>query len=176
MKKLLNNQWIYLNNEDNSSRYVLGIIGEKPIFCFGINPSTAEPNNLDPTLKSVNAISRYNGYDSWIMFNVYPKRDAIFENLDSVIQNKEHLRNLNIIIDTISKYENVDIWVAFGNHLYDRDYLIPCLKDIYHKLLNLNVNWLSIGSNKSGAPKHPLYQKHTVHLSPFDMASYIEKL
>ena len=44
-------EWIYVNNDDNTSRYVLGTKGDKPVFCFGINPSTAEPNNLDPTLK-----------------------------------------------------------------------------------------------------------------------------
>ena len=74
-------EWIYINNEDNTSRYVLGTKGDKPVFCFGINPSTAEPDNLDPTLRSVSAISSSNGYDSWIMFNVYPKRDTVFDDI-----------------------------------------------------------------------------------------------
>ena len=105
-------EWIYVNNDDNTSRYVLGTKGDKPVFCFGINPSTAEPDNLDPTLKNVSSISLSNGYDSWIMFNVYPKRDTIFENLESIMKDEEHQKNLAAIVDIISQYEEVDIWAA----------------------------------------------------------------
>jgi hypothetical protein len=169
-------EWIYINNEDNTSRYVLGTKGDKPVFCFGINPSTAEPDNLDPTLRSVSAISSSNGYDSWIMFNVYPKRDTVFDDIDKVIQDEEHTKNVNAIIETISKYDEVDIWVAFGNHIYGRTYMSYCLKDIYDKLSGIKINWLSIGVNKSGAPKHPLYQKSTSQLVSFDMNAYINTL
>jgi len=47
---------------------------EKPLICFGTNPSTAEPGSLDNTIKSVGCISKANGYDSWIMLNIYPQR------------------------------------------------------------------------------------------------------
>lgn len=30
--------------------------------------------------------------------------------------------------------------------------------------------------NKSGAPKHPLYQKNTAQITDFDMEAYIETL
>ena len=169
-------EWIYINNADNTSRYVLGTKGDKPVFCFGINPSTAEPNNLDPTLKNVSSISLSNGYDSWVMFNVYPKRDTIFENLESIMKDEEHQKNIAAIVDIISQYEEVDIWVAFGNHIYDRAYMSCCVKDIYNKLLGMKINWLSIGVNKSGAPKHPLYQKRDSKLISFDMEAYISSL
>jgi len=70
---MCNVEWIYVNNDDNSIRYALGTKGKKTLFCFGINPSTAEPNNLDNTLKKVQKIALNNGYDSWLMLNVYPK-------------------------------------------------------------------------------------------------------
>ncbi len=47
-------KWIYENDQDNQIRYVLGTRGENPLLCFGINPSTAKPNNLD-MLKSVHS-------------------------------------------------------------------------------------------------------------------------
>lgn len=47
--------------------------GENPLVCFGINPSTAVPNALDPTLKRVRRFAAENGYDSWTMLNVYPQ-------------------------------------------------------------------------------------------------------
>ncbi|WP_416386030.1 DUF1643 domain-containing protein [Anaerocolumna aminovalerica] len=43
--------WIYEIDEENIIRYVLGTVGENPLICFGLNPSTAEPDFLDPTLK-----------------------------------------------------------------------------------------------------------------------------
>ena len=131
---------------------------------------------MDPTLKNVSSISLSNGYDSWIMFNVYPKRDTIFENLESIMKDEEHQKNIAAIVDIISQYEEVDIWVAFGNHIYDRAYMSYCVKDIYNKLLGMKINWLSIGVNKSGAPKHPLYQKRDSKFISFDMEAYISSL
>jgi hypothetical protein len=49
--------WLYENNEDNTVRYILGTKGKKPLLCFGINPSTAEPEKLDNTLKSVERVA-----------------------------------------------------------------------------------------------------------------------
>lgn len=168
--------WIYINNQDNSIRYVLGTKGRKTLFCFGINPSTATPEKSDPTLKKVESIAENNGYDSFIMFNVYPKRDAVFENLDKCINDAEHIKNIEAITATTDKYSELDIWAAFGNHIYDRDYLPICFKDIYSKLSQKSIRWFATGVNKSGAPKHPLYQKKTASLINFDMASYIKTL
>jgi len=38
-----------------------------------INPNTAEPKHLDNTMKSVDRLAKTNGFDSWIMMNVYPE-------------------------------------------------------------------------------------------------------
>lgn len=171
-----NTTWIYVNSQDNSVRYVLGTKGKKTLFCFGINPSRATPDELDPTIKKVQSIAKHNGYDSFIMFNVYPKRDTVFEKLEEILNNKEHIKNIEAITKTISEFSKLDIWVAFGNHIYDREYLPICLKDIYNNLPNQKIKWLTTGVNKSGAPKHPLYQKKTSVLIDFDMASYIKTL
>ena len=41
--------WLYVPNRYDEYRYILGTIGKNPVICVGINPSTAAPNNLDPT-------------------------------------------------------------------------------------------------------------------------------
>jgi len=66
--------WIYENNKDNTCRFVLGTVGKNLLVCIGVNPSTAEPDKLDNTLKSVARISEANGFDSCIMINVCPQR------------------------------------------------------------------------------------------------------
>ena len=48
--------WIYEHDVNNTARFTLGeyqYISDKTLICFGINPSTATPNNLDNTLKKV---------------------------------------------------------------------------------------------------------------------------
>ena len=67
-------KWLYAPNFYSEYRYILGTIGRKPLICIGINPSTAEPDHLDNTLKSVERIALGNGFDSFIMFNVYAQR------------------------------------------------------------------------------------------------------
>ena len=57
---------------------------QSPLVCIGINPSTAQPGALDPTLKSVERLANANGFDSWIMFNVYPQRATDPNDMDRV--------------------------------------------------------------------------------------------
>ena len=68
--------WLYEKNRNNTARYILGETGKKPLVCVGINPSTAAPNNLDRTLTNVKRFSELNGYDGWLMLNVYPQRST----------------------------------------------------------------------------------------------------
>ena len=46
-------KWLYVPNAYTEYRYILGTRGENPLICIGINPSTARPDGLDNTLKSV---------------------------------------------------------------------------------------------------------------------------
>ena len=67
-------KWLYVPNAYSEYRYILGTRGKKPLICIGINPSTAAPDALDPTLQSAQRIALSNGYDSFLMFNVYAQR------------------------------------------------------------------------------------------------------
>ena len=65
-------KWIYENDQDNQTRYVLGTKGTKPLLCIGINPSTAKPDDLDKTLESVERLARSNDFDGWIIEKIHP--------------------------------------------------------------------------------------------------------
>ena len=67
-------RWLYVPKVYSEYRYILGTRGKKPLICMGINPSTAIPDRLDNTLKSVERIALANGFDSFLMFNVYAQR------------------------------------------------------------------------------------------------------
>ena len=55
-------RWLYVPPYYTEYRYILGTRGENPLICIGINPSTAQPGDLDNTLKSVERIALGNGY------------------------------------------------------------------------------------------------------------------
>lgn len=158
-------EWIYVKESDNKARYVLGTKGKKTLCCIGINPSTAEPNNPDATIRSVQRITENNGYDSFIMFNVYPVRSTIFENL-SKEENIYYIeRNVKEIINVVKELPKpVDIWVAYGNLIDKRKYT----KDSYYKIKTeldkYSCRYLCCGITKSGNPKHPLYLKGNTKL------------
>ena len=63
-------RWLYVPNTYSEYRYILGTRGSHPLICVGINPSTAAPDALDPTLQSAQRIALNNGYDSLLMINV----------------------------------------------------------------------------------------------------------
>ena len=67
-------KWLFVPNKYDEYRYILGTRGENPLICYGINPSTAAPDALDNTLKSAERIALFNGFDSFIMLNVYAQR------------------------------------------------------------------------------------------------------
>ena len=165
--------WLYENDDINGVRYMLGTVGNNTLVCFGINPSTAKPDKLDPTLNSVQRIARHNGFDSWVMFNVYPKRDTIFHNLHDLCNDAFHNENIRVIKQYFDSQEKITVWAAWGDHIYERDYLAPCFKEIYKTINCDKVSWLATGKNKSGSPKHPLYQKRTAELSAFNITSYV---
>jgi hypothetical protein len=168
-------KWIYENEQNNNIRYVLGIEGNKPLVCFGINPSTASPQNLDNTLKSVQRLAFYNGFDSWIMFNIYPQRATNPKNIHQIFDKKIHKKNLYFIEKYLSTTKH--LWAAWGTIIEKRSFLINCLSDIYNISKKYNSQWLSIGKiSKNGHPHHPLYLRKDEKTKKFDMDSYMKKL
>lgn len=169
-------KWLYENNEDNSARFILGTVGEKPLICFGINPSYAEPNNLDDTLIRV---SRYAAkydkeYDSWIMLNVYPQRATYLKDLRDSInytlykQNTEH-------IDDVLKQRDLKLWAAWGETTFKRPYLKGCLRSINDIAMRYGCQWVSLGGKK---PYHPLcridgFDLYNTPLLPFNINTFL---
>jgi len=102
---------IYVNNNDNSCRFALGTEGTKPLIVIGINPSTADDKNPDKTINRVMGFAEGNGFDSFIMLNLYPQRTPypsdLHSNLDLGIHNqnlKTISGSLNINLNTLNNF------------------------------------------------------------------------
>ena len=87
-------KWMYIPDFYSEYRYILGTTGKRPLITIGINPSTAEPDNLDNTLKSVERIALHNGFDSFIMFNVYAQRATNPDHMDNEFNEMLHMENM----------------------------------------------------------------------------------
>lgn len=170
--------WIYVPNHYGEYRYILGTKGDNPLICIGINPSTAAPNDLDNTLKSVERIALGNGYDSFIMFNVYAQRATKPDDMDSVLNETLHRENMKAFeyILSLYKQEKPSVWAAWGTIVEMRPYLKDCLKDMVEIGKKFGANWYSCGTiSKKGHPHHPLYLRKDSGLDAFDIERYIEK-
>ena len=169
-------KWIYENDKDNGIRYVLGTKGKKTLLCFGINPSTAKPEELDNTLKSVERLALNNGFDCWIMMNIYPQRATNPNNMHMDFDSEIHSNNLEHI-ENILANNNTTIWAAWGTLIEKRTYLINCLFDIYELSKKFNRSWVTIGNkSKKGHPHHPLYLSSTALMEEFRIEEYINGL
>ena len=156
-------RWIYERDSGNNNRYALGQIFEengRTLICFGINPSTASPEQLDNTINKVIKIARFNGYSNWIMLNIYPQRATNPDDLHKIADETIIKRNLEIISQTLETFNQSDILFAYGNLIYKRLYLRPCLEQISELLKSKSKIIKVIKLTKEGNPVHPLYQKN----------------
>lgn len=171
--------WLYVPNHYGEYRYILGTTGKKPLICIGINPSTAAPNNLDNTLKSVERIAKGNGFDSFIMFNVYAQRATRPQDMDKELNGALHRENMKAFEYVLSLYEGESpaVWAAWGNIVEMRPYLKLCLRDMVEIGKTYGAVWYSSGAiSKKGHPHHPLYLRKDSPLDVFDMEKYLNIL
>ena len=169
--------WLYVPNHYGEYRYILGTKGNNPLICIGINPSTAAPNDLDNTLKSVERIALGNGYDSFIMFNVYAQRATKPDDMDKELNEELHSENMKAFRYILSLYkeEKPSVWAAWGTIVEMRPYLKDCLRDMLAIGKEFDARWFSSGAiSKKGHPHHPLYLRKDSGLDLFDIEGYIE--
>lgn len=170
-------KWLYAPNYYSEYRYILGTRGKNPLICIGINPSTAEPDNLDNTLKSVERIAHGNGFDSFIMFNVYAQRATSPDDMEKHCNSMLHEENLKAFRYVLSISQTPTVWAAWGAIIEKRKYLPSCVRDMLEVGEHYNARWVCAGAiTQKGHPHHPLYLRKDEKIKPFDVASYLENL
>ena len=168
-------EWLYAPNFYSEYRYILGTRGKNPLICIGINPSTAQPGDLDNTLKSVQRIALGNGFDSFIMFNVYAQRATDPDAMEKTCNLRLHRENLEAFRYVLSIGENPTVWAAWGTIIEKRDYLKDCVRDMIVAGEAVGAKWVCAGKcSKKGHPHHPLYLRKDEIIRPFDVAAYLD--
>ena len=170
-------KWLYAPNFYSEYRYILGTRGKNPLICIGINPSTAQPGALDNTLKSVERIALGNGFDSFIMFNVYAQRATSPDDMEKVCNPLLHKENLEAFRYVCSISDKPAIWAAWGAIIEKRKYLPGCVRDMLAVGNEYGAQWYCAGAiTKKGHPHHPLYLRKDEKIKPFDVESYLNTL
>ena len=170
-------RWLYVPNTYADYRYILGTRGHNPLICVGINPSTAAPDALDNTLKSVERLALFNGFDSFLMFNVYAQRATRPKDMEKQRNELLHRENMAAFDYVLSLSPHPSVWAAWGNIIEERPYLIPCVRDMISIGETRGARWFSAGPHsKRGHPHHPLYLRKDTPLDPFDVSAYCSML
>ena len=170
-------RWLYVPNVYGEYRYILGTRGSRPLICMGINPSTAAPGALDNTLKSVERIALGNGFDSFLMFNVYAQRATDPNAMENTCNLALHRENLAAFRYLLSLSPQPAVWAAWGTVIEKRDYLARCLADEIALSREFSARWYTAGAiSRRGHSHHPLYLRKDAPLDPFDPEAYCRQV
>ena len=173
-------KWLYVPDFYTEYRYILCTRGQNPLICIGVNPSTAAPDDLDNTLKSVSRIAEGNGFDSWIMFNVYAQRATRPEDMDRELNPELHRANMaafEYILQNVAQGLRPAVWAAWGTIIEKRPYLPGCVRDMVALGRRYDARWLCAGKRSDkGHPHHPLYLRKDEKTVEFDVEQYLEGL
>ena len=169
--------WLYVPNTYQEYRYILATRGERPLICVGVNPSTAAPGDLDNTLKSVERVALYNGFDSFIMFNVYAQRATRPQDMERQRNEALHRENMAAFAYALSLSPSSAVWAAWGTVIEQRDYLPECVRDMIAVGGEYGARWFTAGKrSKKGHPHHPLYLRKDEKIRSFDVEGYLNML
>jgi hypothetical protein len=147
-------------SEDRKYRYRLWRIWDKslPLVMFiGLNPSTANETDNDPTIRSVCRIARNNGYGGVYMMNCF----AFISTDPNGLQITPDSLEKNNIMLTVTSSVCKDVVFAWGN--FD----IVYSSGRHDELVKMFPHAKALHINRNGSPKHPLYCKSDSKLIDF---------
>lgn len=148
-------------------RYALGKSGKNMILCIGLNPSTATDKKTDNTFSRIEKIAENNGYDGFVVLNLYPVRGTKPKNVK--FDEKFLPENIAMLKKHLDKYPDAQIWCAWGNNVTRRGFK-TCFKEIKGLIEGRDCVCTSI-TNKEH-PVHPLFAANNTKLVKFCIKNY----
>lgn len=124
---------------------------------IGLNPSTADESQLDPTLKRIAKFSQKFGYDGFVMLNLFAWRDT--DPAEMMRQSNPVGVENDAVLDSWAKpgRKIVCCWGNHGGHL-------SRWRKVAERLKAKGAKLMCLDTNADGSPKHPLYVKGTAVL------------
>ncbi len=131
--------------------------GGKILPWIGLNPSKADENENDRTIRRCISFSQKNGYDGLVMLNLF---SLVSTKPKAAIANPEHNSPENDFHLKIHLWQNTKAVICWGNSVKN-------LKGKDLKVLKLIKKPLCLGINKDSTPKHPLYINRNIKFKPY---------
>lgn len=139
--------------------------GPRTIAWIGLNPSTADESELDPTLRRIMDFSRSWGFDAFVMLNLFAYRATSPEDMKAQAKptgrhNDAHIRG------TLLRPEVQAVVACWGVHGAHRARSVE-VAEIMDECAP-HCRPYHLGLTNGGQPKHPLYLPKTTMFMPFD--------
>lgn len=148
---------------DRKHRYTLlhrinPLFGDRLIMWIGLNPSTADEQQLDPTLTRIRSFSEREGYDGFLMTNIFGFRAT---DPKAMLRARDPVGPENDAALLAAAQRCDKVVAAWGAHGIHQDRAIAVAR-----LLGRHPLWC-LGTTKDGHPRHPLYVKGDQALVPW---------
>lgn len=135
-----------------------------------LNPSTADQNVNDPTVRRVVQYAKDWGFSDVTVLNLFAYRSTDPDKLlDMGLANSIGPKNDRYIEDVVAKSSR--IVVAWGRTFQQEEVFRARVRAVVRMLAHKTV--LTLGLNDDGSPKHPLYVEKSVVPRPFDASRTI---
>ena len=118
-----------------------------------------------------------NGFDSFLMFNVYAQRATDPDTMEKLCNPLLHRENMEAFRYVLSISDHPAVWAAWGAIIEKRKYLPDCVRDMAAIGQEYGASWYCAGAvTRKGHPHHPLYLRKDEKLRPFDIEGYLNSL
>jgi hypothetical protein len=126
------------------------------VLFVGLNPSTADAETNDPTIRRCLGFARTWGYQAVVMVNLFAYRSTDPHVLRSVHDPVGRDTDLWLTVLADNAALAVACWGSFG-----------LAQDRGAHVRQLLPNLVCLGTTKDGAPRHPLYLAKTTKVIPY---------
>jgi hypothetical protein len=152
---------------DRRYRYTLHhrwaeLFEERCVMWIGLNPSTADEQALDPTLRRIRAFSTAWGYTAFAMTNLFAFR-ATDPRVMMMESDPVGPENDRVLVETARRCDLVvAAWGVHGDHLARAEAVCRLLE---------GVTLVCLGITQAGSPKHPLYVRAAATLHDYKIGA-----
>lgn len=164
---------IYSSARNDHWRFTLGKRGSRTLVTIGLNPSAATQEKSDTTVAKVEGVAERNGFDGFVMLNLYPVRSTDFNALPIGVDTRAFSENLRFIEALVASGPEPVIWAAWGNNVRARDYFVSSAKALISRLQKYGASWRHFGPlTSTGHPRHPSRPDYGWSFAKFDAEEY----
>ena len=163
--------------EGHRCRLFLKKEGEKPLIVIGLNPSTADENSPDATMrKIIKFIEKWDErtshhFDNFIMLNLYPliETSPVLLNANHKFNSLLHVRNMEIISMFLDKYSGAGVLLCYGDSIESVKWLKSCRDEILKLLAQYkDISLFTVGElTNMKNPRHPCRLAYITNMEPY---------